>query len=89
MLYLKCPQRKNASLWCCAGALRIQRLEGSRPAIGDGLWVLYVGQRVLMVGDITVGVYASRLASEIALTGVARKCFADCGEEAIIAAWAT
>ena len=40
-----------------------------------------------MVGDITVGVYASQLASEIAVIEVATKCFADWGEEAIIAAW--
>ena len=49
------PQAEERDLSRWAGALRIQRLEGSRPAIRHGLWVLYVGEQVLRVGETTVG----------------------------------
>ena len=77
------PQGEKRDLSRWAGALRIQRLEGSRPAIGHGLWVLYVGGQVLMVGEITVGSCAGQLPGEAAQRKVAVSCFADCGEKAM------
>jgi hypothetical protein len=46
-------------------ALQIQRLEGSRPAIGRGLWVLYVVEQVMMVRGDAVAVCAWPLSGGI------------------------
>jgi hypothetical protein len=76
------PQAEERDLSRWAGALRIQRLEGSRPAIGHGLWVLYGGEQVLRVGEIRVGGCVGQLLGEGAERRVAGSCFADCGEKA-------
>src|SRR5216683_370176 len=54
-LYLKRPRAKSWDSRRCVGALRIQRLEGSRPR---GLWDLYLDEPVLVVCEFAVAVRA-------------------------------
>ena len=46
-------------------ALRIQRLEGSRPTTERGLWVLYVVELVMGARENAVAVCAPQLEREI------------------------
>ena len=71
VLYLKRPRAKSGELKRCGGALRIQRLEGSRPA---GLWDLYLDGAVLIVCERAVAVRSLGFQERVAeRTGVGKR----------------
>jgi len=71
VLYLKRPRAKSGELRHCGGALRIQRLEGSRPA---GLWDLYLDGAVLIVCERAVAVRSLGFQERVAeRTGVGKR----------------
>jgi hypothetical protein len=69
-------------------ALKIQRLEGSRPAIGHGLWGLYVIGEVMKSRETVVTAGARQLQCENASIRLDPRWVAEIEENADIVCWA-
>ena len=77
VLYLKRPQRNSAQLHALRGALRIQRLEGSRPH--GGLCILNGAGRLRRLEEVMVRGMIHSVECGTELRDVAQRCRAAAG----------